>query len=135
MCKRELSDHNILGGRVDKYNTDVKVSDIGKYKINQIYKNPLNHEATWKKGTPSIVGDIMLYGIDESKIRNAKVRIFPGASIDDLVVHRGTSNCVYDNSRVVMDKLMNLKMFISSQIQKCEIVFSSLIKRNDNRKA
>ena len=33
-----------------------------------------------------------------------------------------------------MGELMNLKMFISSQIQNCEIVFPSLIKRNDNAK-
>ena len=92
----------------------------------------------------------MLYGIDESKIKNAKVQVFPGASIEDLVyhltpllrkipsavvVHIGTNNCVYNNSRVINGKLMNLKMFISSQIQNCKIVFSSLIKRNDNGKA
>ena len=101
-----------------------------------------------EKGTTSIVGDSMLYGIDESKIKNVKV--FHSASIEDLVyhltqllrkipsavvVHIGTNNCVYDNSRVIMGKLINLKMFISSQIQNCQIFFSSLIKQNDNAKA
>ena len=143
----ELSNHNLFNKRIDS--TDVKVSDT-EYKLNLIYGDGVNPEATWKIGTTLIVGDSMLYGIDESKIRNAKVRIFPGASIEDLVyhltpllrkrpsavvVHIGTNNCVDDHSRLIMRKLMNLKMYILSQSESCKIVFTSLINRNDNAKA
>ena len=142
-----LSYHNLLNKRIDS--TDVKVSDT-EYKLNLIYGDGVNPEATWKIGTTLIVGDSMLYGINESKIKNAKVRIFPGASIEDLVyhltpllrqrpsavvVHIGTNNCVDDHSRLIMRKLMNLKMYILSQSENCKIVFSSLINRNDNAKA
>ena len=130
--------------------TAIIESDTGEYKVNYIYEKPLNHEAIWRKGTILIVGDSMLYGIEENKLKNAKVRVFPGASIEDLVyhltpllrknpstviIHIGTNNCVYDNSSEIIGKLKNLKVFISNQIPNCKIILSSLIKRNDIAKA
>ena len=41
----------------------------------------------WRKGTTLITGDSILYGIDEKKIcqnGSVKVRVFPGATIEDL---------------------------------------------------
>ena len=51
--------------------------------INQIYKSYLETNSIWKKGTTLIVGDSMLYGIDEKRLCNTKVRIFPGSTIED----------------------------------------------------
>ena len=34
-----------------------------------------------------------------------------------------------------MEKLQNLKIFIANNLSNCKIIFSSLIKRNDNVKA
>ena len=105
------------------------------------------NEATWRSGTTLIVGDSLLNGIEESKLRNAKVRVFPGSSIEDLVyhltpllrkkpsnviIHIGTNNCVRDTARDITEKLENLKLFVQNQTQDCKIIFSSLIKRSDN---
>ena len=43
----------------------------------------------WIKGTTLIVGDSMLYGINEERLsgkrkHNIKVRVFPGATVDDM---------------------------------------------------
>ena len=43
----------------------------------------------WSPGTVLITGDSMLYGIEERKLRNAKVRMHPGASIEDMYPHLG----------------------------------------------
>ena len=123
------------------------IDDTSKYKINHIYEKPLVNEATWRSGTTLIVGDSLLNGIEESKLRNAKVRVFPGSSIEDLVyhltpllrkkpsnviIHIGTNNCVRDTARDITEKLENLKLFVQDQTQDCKIIFSSLIKRSDN---
>ena len=63
-------------------------SEIIDYnELNMIYKKPINTDALWKKGTTLIVGDSMLNGIIESKLKNTKVRILPGASIEDMFFH------------------------------------------------
>ena len=45
----------------DKRNTDTIM-------LNEIYKSRLEYTALWKKGRTLIVGDSMLYGIDETQI-------------------------------------------------------------------
>ena len=49
--------------------------------LNSIYDKPLS---MWKYGTTLITGDSMLNGMDESRLKNEKVRIYPGASVDDM---------------------------------------------------
>ena len=99
----------------------------------------------WKKGTILITGDSMLYGLDEKKLRNSKVRIHPGASIENMYLHLaahlekkpskvvllvGTNNCVNERSSIVIEKLLKLKLFILSRCC-CEVYFSTLINRTD----
>lgn len=118
--------------------------------VPQIYENPINSKEIWKNGTTLIVGDSMLYGLEENKINNSKIRVFPGSSIEDMyynltpllrkkpdtvVLHVGTNNCVDENSTQVMNKLHNLKTFILNQLPQCNVVTSTLIKRFDNAKA
>ena len=55
-----------------------------EYILNSIYEKPMANQSLWKNGTTLIIGDRMLNGIDESKLVNAKVRIYPGASVDDM---------------------------------------------------
>ena len=71
----------------------------------------------WAKGTTSIAGDSMLHEIDENRLSEAKsnsvkVRIFRGATIDDMkdflkpylkrsptniILHVGTNNSINDS--------------------------------------
>ena len=104
----------------------------------------------WSPGTVLITGDSMLFGIEERKLRNAKVRMHPGASIEDMYHHLGahlrkkpsnilllvgTNNCTSDDYNVVIEKILALREFIHSRIPNCGVYFSTLIKRYDDRVA
>ena len=71
----------------------------------------------------------MLYGINESRLKCSKVRVSPGASVDDMffnifpllrenptniIMHAGTNNAVTENSSQTIRKLLKLKHFITS---------------------
>ena len=118
--------------------------------MNSIYEKPLPEKALWNNGTTLIIGDSMLSGVDETRLRNSKVRIYPGATIEDMfhfifpllrkkttniIVHAGTNNAISDNSTQIIEKLWKLKDFILSVIPNCKVVFSQIIERFDDRKA
>ena len=80
--------------------------------INDVYQNELDECALWRRGTTLIVGGSLIYGLDESRLKNCKVHVFPGASIEDMyynivplirrkpttiIIHAGANNCVNDN--------------------------------------
>ena len=113
----------------------------------RIYKGPLPPEALWRKGTTLIIGDSMLGGIDETRLRDTKVRVKPVASIEDMffqitpylrknptniICHVGTNNAKYDGSNEIMEKLVKLKEYIVSLCPSAKVVFSSLIVRTDD---
>ena len=118
--------------------------------IINVYEHELNASALWKRGTILIIGDSMLYGLDESRLKTCKVRIYPGASIEDMhynlipllrkkpttiIVHAGANNCVNDNSTQIIEKLLRLKDFILQRLPNCKVIFSSLVYRFDDAKA
>ena len=118
--------------------------------LSHLYKQPLPIEAQWKKGTTLIIGDSMLGGIDETRLRNTKVRSHPGALIEDMffqitpylrkrpsniICHIGTNNAKSDNADVIMEKLVKLKEYIMAWCPSAKIVFSSLILRRDDKHA
>ena len=85
--------------------------------INDVYKTELDECALWRRGTTLIVGGSLIYGLDESRLKNCKVRVFPGASIGNMyynivplirkkpttiIVHAGANNCVNDNSNQII---------------------------------
>ena len=89
--------------------------------IERVYKEPLPPQALWRHGTTLIIGDSMIGGIDERRLRNTKVRSHPGASVEDLhyhitpylrkkptniIIHVGTNNARSDNSDMIIEKLI-----------------------------
>ena len=115
-----------------------------------VYNGKTDNRILWKKGTTLIVGDSMLNGLDESRLRNCKVRVYPGSSIEDMhyniipllrkrpstvILHIGTNNTTRDNSHQIIEKLANLKQLIISQIPDVRLIISSLIRRYDDDKA
>ena len=117
---------------------------------NAIYKKAINKNELWRQGTTLIIGDSVLYGIDESKLKDTKVRVLPGSSVEDIffnitpllrkkptniILHIGTNNAVYGNSNQIIDKLMKLKEYIMLKLPNCNLIFSSLINRVDDAKA
>ena len=108
------------------------------------------NQSLWRNGTTLVIGDSLLNGIDESKLVNTKVRIYPGASVDDMfynifpllrknpsnvIIHAGTNNAKTESSTQMIKKLSNLKDFIVSILPNCKVVFSQLIHRMDHGKA
>ena len=105
----------------------------------------------WPENTTLIVGDSMLFGIDEKRMmKNTKVRVFPGSTIDDLkiyitpllykkpktiILHIGTNNCKFNNSIQIKEKYIELINYIKQMIPGCKVVCSSLIMRCDDGKA
>ena len=111
----------------------------------------MNNETAWKDNTTLIIGDSMLYGLEEEKMkRKTKIRMFRGSTIDDMyhyitpllqknpkniILHVGTNNCVKDNSEQIVEKLRNLKEYINSILPNTKVILSSLITRLDDAKA
>ena len=132
---------------INRFNGDVGNKDANV--LGSIYKKPLL-TAHWNRGTTLIIGDSLLYGIDEARVSNSKVRIFPGALIEDMfhfvypylrkkpsniIIHAGTNNSVSDNSLQIMEKLFKQKEFIISELQDGRVIFSQIINRYDHGKA
>ena len=127
------------------------ICEPGDYdELNKIYNEPLDPNALWRVGTTLLIGDSMLYGVEESRLRNTKVRIKPGSSVEDMffhitpylrkqptniICHVGTNNANTDSSDKIIEKLAKLRDYIKSKLPNCQLIFSSLINRNDNANA
>ena len=54
---------------------------------------------------------------------------------DNIILHVGATNLVNELSKIVLDKLLNLKKFIEHTLPESNVVISNLIARTDNDKA
>ena len=149
--KPQLINRCLNMNRINDINNNVRTFKNENYDTGaiNIYEKDIEKNALFKPGTTLIVGDSMIYGIDEKRLKNCKVRVYPGASIEDMhfnlipllrkrpsviILHVGCNNCVNENSAQVMKKLILLKDFILSNID-CKLFFSSIIDRCDDAKA
>ena len=93
----------------------------------------------------------MLHERDENRLSGAKpnsvkVRIFRGATIDDMkdflkpylkrsltniILRVGTNNIINDSSSVIRNKLLSLKNFIHTELPKSNVILSNIIDRSD----
>ena len=136
---------NLINGTNNKNNINL----LNNSNAINIYETDIDVNALWKPGTTLIIGDSMLNGLDEKRLKNCKVRPYPGSSIEDMhfniipllrkkptniILHVGTNNCINDNSSQIISKLIRLKEFILSHLD-CNLIFSSLIGRWDHAKA
>ena len=103
----------------------------------------------WPNGTTLVVGDSILQGIKENKLKkyNIKVRCFPGCQIDDLydyvrpllkknptnlIIHCGTNDASTKTAGQIINELKNLQVFIEEQNPVINVYFSSPTLRVDN---
>ena len=75
-----------------------------------------------------------------------KVCPFPRASADDMhqpllqkcldtdLLRVRPNNCVNESLRVVLDKILNLKIFIQNSLIQCEVIIFNVINRTDDGK-
>ena len=115
-------------------------------------KTPPTTLTPWAKGTTFIAGDSMLHEIDESRLSKAKpnsvkVRVFGGATIDDMkdflkphlkrsptniILRVVTNNSINDSSSVILNKLLSVKKIIHTQLPESNVILSNIIDRSDN---
>jgi len=108
----------------------------------------------YPNNTTVIMGDSMLSGIDEEKLKvnykNIKVRYFPGASINDMkhysipilnkkpkniILHIGTNDCKNSTSGEVYAKVQQLIAMFKSQLPTVNVIISTIIGRTDSKEA
>ncbi len=112
----------------------------------------LTDSSTWSHNTTLIVGDSMINGIEEDRLRryNARVVACPGAKIKDMyeiitplltnnpskvIVHVGTNDCPYKPSDVIINDLNLLRKYIENNLPGGKVVISCPIMRTDNKLA
>ena len=103
----------------------------------------------WPKGTTLVVGDSMIQGIEENKLKRykAKIRSFPGSTIDDLydyikpllkkkptnvIIHCGTNDAQNKSAGMIINELNNLKIHIEEVNPGTNVFFSTPIIRKDD---
>ena len=108
-----------------------------------------NQPFPWPKGTTLVVGDSMIQGLEENKLKryNAKIRSFPGSTIDDLydyikpllkkkptnvIIHCGTNDAQNKSAGMILNELNNLKVHIEEVNPGTNVFFSSPIIRKDD---
>ena len=128
----------------------IYLPDANLYSINDV-EVPRRKVEEWKPNTTLIAGDSILFGIQEDRIkRDTKVRVFPGATIEDMhyyitpllkrnptniILHIGTNNCTDDDASKVTSKIIHLVNYITSVLPNCKVILSSIITRFDSQKA
>ena len=103
-CDDVTKYNNYSTNRAESYCDDVTKYNNYSTNIIALYKHC---------GMMGIIGDSILYGIDESGLKCSKVRVYPEASVDDMffnifpllrknptniIMHAGTNNAVTENS-------------------------------------
>ena len=114
-------------------------------------KTPPTTPTPWAKGTTLIAGDSMLHKIDKNRLSGAKpnsvkVRIFRGATIDDIkdflkpylkrsptdkILHVRTNNTINDSSSVILNKFLSLKKF-HTELRESNVILSNITDGSGN---
>ena len=111
--------------------------------------NKVHH---WPRGTTLIAGDSILYGVEENRLKNkkAKVRVFPGARVDDfydyltplvkkrptnIILHVGSNDAPHTSAEQILNEILTLKACITSILPTVKIFISCPTVRRDNSKA
>ena len=111
-----------------------------------------NKVKPWPAGTTLIIGDSILYGIEENKLKRyqAKVRIHPGSCVDDvydyiapllkkiptnIILHIGSNDSPYKPADDIYNEIMNLKRYIENVLPSVIVYLSCPVIRADDIKA
>ena len=88
----------------------------------------------------------MIGGVMEKRMRNTKIRSFPGALVEDMfyyivpllrkkptniIIHAGVNNTEDNTASSIFNKLKKLQEFITSNLPTCKVSFGTIIDRAD----
>ena len=148
--------HPLVVTKKSKFNSDDReevVNMIPELMKTSIYKTRVsNNTHLWPKGTTLITGASILLGIEENRLKNykAKVRPFPGATVDDMfdylipllkkeptnvILQIGSNDSPTKTCEEIRNEIANLKVFIHSILPSTRIFISCPVIRTDNKKA
>ena len=136
------------GGGLGKDGTGI----TSPVKANPAQKCDSSNNERWPRNTVLIIGDSMLNGIEEDRLRKYNMRIapFPGAKIKNMynnitpyfkkkpskvIIHVGTNDAPYKPSGDITKELTLLRKFVEINIPGCKVFLSSPIMRSDNQLA
>ena len=109
-----------------------------------------NESGVWKKDTVLIVGDSMIFNIDENTLSrryHTKVRSFPGSTVldlhdyikpllrkqpDKIILVMGTNDIAHESVCDVLKRIKSLIKFIHEEVPQCHVVVSEIIRRGKN---
>ncbi len=111
-----------------------------------------NNTYEWPPDTTLIIGDSILLGVVEDKLKKyrAKVRPFRGARVDDIydyvapllrkrpaniILHVGSNDAIDKDSKDIFCEILRLKDHIESQLPNTKVILSCPTLRLDNGKA
>ena len=118
--------------------------------LNSKKRKKRNNVKAWPKGTTLITGDSILTGIQESRLKKAKVRVFLGATVNDLydyltpllkkqpsniILHIGSNDAPFKSSETILGEISDLRANILSILPSVKIYLSSPTLRVDNKNA
>ena len=119
----------------------------GCVNLNSKVRDVKNNVKPWPKGTTLITGDSILCGIEENRLKKAKVRVFIGACVDDMydfltpllkkkptniILHIGSNDSPFKTSEEIVSEIVNLKKNILSILPTVRIYLSCPTVRFDN---
>ena len=108
-----------------------------------------NNVNPWPKGNTLIIGDSILYGVQEARLTKykAKVRVNVGARVDDIydyiapllkkiptnvILHIGSNDSVDKSANQIYSEIVNLKSYIKKVLPKVNVILSCPVIRADN---
>lgn len=123
-----------------------------KNMFNPIDKGEMINNAQWTKGTTLIAGSSIISGIVENKLKThkAKVRCFPGATVNDMynylipllnkkptyiILQIGSNDSPYKSFIEIANEISDLKTFIADILPDTKVFISCPVIRLDDRNA
>ena len=137
-----------------RFNQTIETTEISDQNITPSMRSNRvkNNTKPWPKNTTLIIGDSMIGGIEESRLKNynAKVKSHGGATVDDvydyitpllrkvptnIILHIGTNDAPYKLAKEIYDEIINLMKYIQNELPNVNIHLSCPILRTDHAKA
>ena len=126
MTIEKKNSFNFINRGLEKLISDRNNTNMQENRVHNVIQQ-------WPNGTTLITGSSILLGVEESRLKKykAKVRAFPGATVDDMfdyllpllkkiptniILHIGSNDSSYKSSNEIAGEISTLKEFIHCMV-------------------